>query len=255
MTVSREKYLIVNADDFGLSPGVNRGIIEAHERGIVTSTSLMVRHDAAAEAAAYLRGHPRLGAGLHVDLGEWAFRGGEWVPVYEVVPVDDHNAVQREVERQLESFRRLVGAEPGHLDTHQHVHKREAARTILCELGSRLGVPVRHFTPGLRYCGEFYGQTTEGAPCHHAIGVEAMLGLLSRMEAGVTELACHPGMQEELNTMYRDERAMEVAVLCDPIIRAALSDFGIRLCSFGEARSATGSLVPDADGGSGGASR
>ncbi|MGA2658858.1 MAG: ChbG/HpnK family deacetylase, partial [Verrucomicrobiota bacterium] len=52
--------LIVNADDFGLDPGVNRGIIKSHEYGIVTSASLMVRWPAAAEAAAYAREHPEL---------------------------------------------------------------------------------------------------------------------------------------------------------------------------------------------------
>lgn len=47
--------MIVNADDFGLSPGVNRGIIQAHEHGIVTSASLMVRRAAAYQAAQYAR--------------------------------------------------------------------------------------------------------------------------------------------------------------------------------------------------------
>jgi len=53
-----ERRLIVNADDFGQSPGINRGIMEAHERGIVTSVSLMVRWPAAVEAAAYARRLP-----------------------------------------------------------------------------------------------------------------------------------------------------------------------------------------------------
>ena len=70
------RVLVVNADDYGRTEGVNRGIIEAHERGIVTSASLMVRWPAAREAAAYVRGGWRLGLGLHVDLGEWVFRGG-----------------------------------------------------------------------------------------------------------------------------------------------------------------------------------
>src|SRR5260370_3831130 len=82
----QKRYLIVNADDFGQSPGVNRGIIEAHERGIVTSASLMVRWPAAAEAAAYARLHPRLSVGLHLDFGEWVCRGGGWARPYQVVP-------------------------------------------------------------------------------------------------------------------------------------------------------------------------
>src|ERR687893_53407 len=82
--VAGNRYLIVNSDDFGLSRGVNQGIIEAHEQGIVTSASLMVRWPAAAEAAAYAREHSELSLGLHIDLSEWAYRDGDWRAVYEV---------------------------------------------------------------------------------------------------------------------------------------------------------------------------
>ena len=71
-----ERTLIVNADDFGLSPGVNAGVARTHEEGIVTSASLMVRQPAAEEAAAYARATPALGVGLHVDLGEWVWQDG-----------------------------------------------------------------------------------------------------------------------------------------------------------------------------------
>ena len=54
------RLLIVNADDFGQTAGVNRGVIEAHDRGIVTSASLMVRWPAAAEAASFARARPAL---------------------------------------------------------------------------------------------------------------------------------------------------------------------------------------------------
>ena len=83
------KHLIVNADDFGQSSGINRGIIEAHEHGIVTSTSLMSRWPGAVEAAQYARTHPELSVGLHIDLGEWEYREGNWLAVYTVVPLDD----------------------------------------------------------------------------------------------------------------------------------------------------------------------
>src|SRR5215210_6058372 len=96
-----DRFLIVNADDFGQSPGVNRGVIAAHERGIVTSASLMVRWPAAAEAAAYARARPGLSVGLHVDLGEWVYRDGAWAARYEVARADDRAAVAAELARQL----------------------------------------------------------------------------------------------------------------------------------------------------------
>src|SRR5436305_413636 len=153
-----EKYFIVNADDFGQSRGVNRGIIAAHERGIVTSASLMVRWPAADEAAAYGCANPILSVGLHVDLGEWAYREDTWVPVYEVVSPDDAAAVAAEVSRQLAIFRRLTGRDPTHLDSHQHVHAGEPARSVLTELAGHLNIPLRHCSAAVRYCGSFYGQ-------------------------------------------------------------------------------------------------
>jgi chitin disaccharide deacetylase len=232
MSASATRFLIVNADDFGLSDGVNRGIIEAHERGIVTSTSLMVRWPGAKDAASYINKHPELSTGLHVDLGEWAYREGDWVALYEVVPLSETQAVRREIEQQIADFRALTGLEPTHLDTHQHVHQREPTRELLIDFGRRLDVPVRHFVPAIRYCGGFYGQTGEGEPLPDAITIENLLVLLDALEPGYTELACHPGYALELDTMYRTERQAELHVLCDPRTRAALGQRGIVLCGF-----------------------
>jgi predicted glycoside hydrolase/deacetylase ChbG (UPF0249 family) len=66
------RYLTVNADDFGFTRGVNCGILEAHDRGIVTSASLMVERPAATEAADEARERPRLGVGLHAEVGRWS---------------------------------------------------------------------------------------------------------------------------------------------------------------------------------------
>ncbi|MBZ5628348.1 MAG: ChbG/HpnK family deacetylase [Acidobacteriia bacterium] len=62
------KRLIINADDFGLTRGVNRAIVEAHERGVVTSATLMASGSEFDEAVALARRLPRLSVGCHVDL-------------------------------------------------------------------------------------------------------------------------------------------------------------------------------------------
>ena len=110
------RTLIVNADDFGQSAGITRGVIEAHERGIVTSASLMVLWPASALAAAYARGRPAMSGGLHVDLGEWLYLGGTWRTRYQRVDLNDPAAVEREVRMQLERFRDLIGRDPSHLE-------------------------------------------------------------------------------------------------------------------------------------------
>jgi predicted glycoside hydrolase/deacetylase ChbG (UPF0249 family) len=219
------RILIVNGDDFGLSGGVNRGIVRAHEQGILTSASLMVRQHGAAEAAAYSKSRRELSVGLHVDLGEWVYRERGWHAVDELEPT------AQEVEGQLQKFRRLVGRDPTHLDSHQHVHRDEPARTICTELANRLGVPLRLFGP-IHYNGDFYGQEGDGTPLPANIKVAALIGLIRALPEGVTELGCHPGEDEELASAYRRERPIEVETLCDPQVRAAISEEGIELRSF-----------------------
>jgi predicted glycoside hydrolase/deacetylase ChbG (UPF0249 family) len=232
--VTAPRRLIVNADDFGQSPGVNRGVVRAHEDGIVTAATLMVRWAAAEKAAAYARTHPALSLGLHLDLGEWEYAGGEWRARYEVVDTHDGEAVEGEVARQLETFGRLVGRGPTHLDSHQHVHRHEPVRSALRRAGRRLGVPVRHYDAGIHHRGDFYGQDGRGQPYPDAITVDRLVDLLESLPPGVTELGCHPGNPECLDSTYGAERAAEVATLCDPRVRTALGRLGIRLCSFAD---------------------
>jgi chitin disaccharide deacetylase len=234
--MTAKRHLIINADDFGLSSGVNRGIIKAHEHGIVTSASLMVRWPTAPEAAVYSREHPNLSLGLHVDLGEWAYRDEAWVPLYEVVPVEDPAAVADEVSRQLSTFRRLVGKDPTHIDSHQHVHLRKSVRPVLVEIARDLAVPLRHYSSEIRYFGDFYGQTAEGLPLPYAISVDGLIKILEALPPGISELSCHPGEADDLATMYRSERLEEVKALSNPRIRAAISTLKIELCSFSNIR-------------------
>jgi predicted glycoside hydrolase/deacetylase ChbG (UPF0249 family) len=227
------RWLIVNADDFGQSIGVNSGIARAHEEGIVTSASLMVRWPAAIQAAHYARRHSALSIGLHVDLGEWACRGREWVQLYEVVQDQDIRTIHDEIERQLNRFRELIGTNPTHFDSHQHAHDDEPTRTVLAEMARSLGVPLRGQDPEIRYRGDFYGQTADGSPMPEAISVGGLIALFESLPPGVTELGCHPGSTMDLETMYAAERLTEVEVLCDPRVRAALKTRGICLRSFG----------------------
>jgi len=233
--MTEKKHLIVNTDDFGLSTDVNRGIIEAYEKGIVTSASLMVRWSAAKEAAAYGKANQNLSIGLHVDLYEWIYRKGDWMPLYEVVQVDDRTAVMKEVSKPIDIFHKLTGQDPTHIDSHQHVHQQEPVRSILIELARDIKVPFRHFTPEIKYCSGFYGQTTEGSPFPDAISVKGLLKILETLPSGFTELACHPGAGGDLETIYCSEREQEVKVLCDPKIRASIVDLELELCAFSEA--------------------
>ena len=231
--MSASRRLVVNADDFGLSEGVNAGIVRAHEEGIVTSTSLMV-HGAGAEAAALAAARlPALGVGLHLDLAEWECVDGEWRAVYERVDAADAAAVAAELEAQLGRFRELLGREPGHLDSHQHVHRSEPVRSLMGARAKELRVPLRHHGR-VRYCGAFYGRGHGNAPQPGAVTPARLAALVAGIPAGATELCCHPGRDPEPGG-YGAERVLELEALCDPGVREAADRAEVRLCTFAEA--------------------
>ena len=227
-----ERMLIVNADDFGLSPGVNAGVARTHEEGILTSASLMVRWPAAEEAAAYAAQTPSLGVGLHVDLGEWEYRNGQWVQLYDVVDMEDPLAIEREIRAQLDSFHRLMGRRPSHIDSHQHVHDHEP-RPVFLRIAEELAIPLRGNTPGIHHL-NFYGRTRRGAQLGDGLSVELLLDAIGSLPRGVSELGCHPGIEGDTGSIYERERSQEVEILCDPRVRAALEQGGVQLRTFAD---------------------
>jgi predicted glycoside hydrolase/deacetylase ChbG (UPF0249 family) len=227
------RYLIVNADDFGYSDSVNRGILEAHDKGIVTSASLMVERPGATQAADRAQERPRLGVGLHVEVGRWRVSRLPRRGAARSATSLGARAAE-DLRRQLERFRLLVGREPSHLDSHQHRHLAPFVRPAFEEVAAELGLPLRRVDPRVRFCGEFYGHDGRGRPEPEAITVDALIRLIENIDGEVTELCCHPGYTDDLDDWYRTEREQEVRALCDPRVRSAVEREALRLCSYAE---------------------
>jgi chitin disaccharide deacetylase len=212
------KSLIVNGDDFGSSQGINRGIIVAHEQGILTSASLMVDLPASAEAARLGADHPDLGVGLHVVLESLA---GSPPP-------------EAEVERQLERFIELTDHLPTHFDTHHNVHRDARVLPALLAVSERYSRPLRGHC-GVRHIAKFYGQW-DGETHLESVGPDAFAGIVATdLEDGFNELCCHPGyVNGELASSYLVERRAELETLCDPRVAALLREQEIDLVTFRE---------------------
>ena len=155
--------LIVNADDFGLSPGVNRAVIKGWREGILTSASLMAGGAAFDEAAELARGNPALQVGLHLTL----VHGRSVLPPAEIPGlVDDsgnftdnpvlagiryfflkglRHQLYREIEAQLRKVRD-AGISLSHVDGHLNIQMQPTVFGILMELAPRYGITTFRLT-------------------------------------------------------------------------------------------------------------
>ncbi len=219
------RVLIVNADDLGASDGVNRGIVHAHDHGLVTSASLMVRMPAAEAAVQLARERPHLSVGLHVDLT------GEGTPP--PVDIDDVTACEVEVRAQLERFEELVGRPPTHLDTHHHVHRFRRLEHLFVQIADEAGLPLREHSD-VRFFPDFYGQWEDGETHPEWIGPENLIRMLDQeIEPGVTELSCHPGwFDASFDSPYHRERELELRTLCDPVVRRHVEQSDLVLANY-----------------------
>ncbi|HLT40373.1 MAG TPA: ChbG/HpnK family deacetylase [Enhygromyxa sp.] len=224
----KRKRLIVNADDFGASRGINRGVAEAHRRGIVTSTSLMVTMPRAADAAAMAADMPELGIGLHAVLTREDARP--------LLPFDDPDRCRAELLRQLDQFERLMKRPPTHLDAHHNIHRDPRLTPVFLAVASELGLPLREHSAA-RYFSSFYGQWDDGETHLEQIGVEMLCRMLGTELCGeVTELGCHPGhVDPEFPSSYSIEREAELRTLCDPRVREAVRALEISLITHADA--------------------
>jgi predicted glycoside hydrolase/deacetylase ChbG (UPF0249 family) len=213
------KCLIVNGDDFGVSPGVNRGILAAHANGILTSTSLMVDAPASGDATRLGTEHPGLGVGLHVVLAG-----------------TQPDEAEAEIGRQLERFTELTGQLPTHIDSHHHVHRDPRRLPAFQAVAERHRLPLRD-DPDVHFIGRFYAQW-DGETHPEAISPEALASIIeNEVQEGVNELCCHPGRPDsDLRSSYSRERETELETLCDPGVAARIEQLAIRLVTFREVR-------------------
>ncbi|MBD2238446.1 hopanoid biosynthesis-associated protein HpnK [Aulosira sp. FACHB-113] len=153
------RHVIINADDFGFSSGVNQAIIQAYEQGVLTSTSLMVTGDAAEDAIAWAGNHPNLAVGLHLVLvcGKSALppsqiphlvdSGGNFSesPFQAGLRYQFHSAareeLRQEIRAQLTKFRD-TGLTLSHIDGHLHLHTHPVVLRILVELAQEFNIRV-----------------------------------------------------------------------------------------------------------------
>ena len=152
------RLLIVNADDYGLTPGVSRGILRAHRDGIVTSTSVLTLAPGFREAGPWLKEAPSLGIGVHLaavgedppsppaaqirSLVDPAGRlPVSWKPFLlralarRIRPAELEREFSAQIERVVE-----LGVPVTHLDTHQHLHLWPGVREAVIRLAGRFGV-------------------------------------------------------------------------------------------------------------------
>ncbi|MDQ2631268.1 MAG: ChbG/HpnK family deacetylase [Actinomycetota bacterium] len=198
--MSPDRFLIVNADDLGMTAAVNDGVFAAHEGGIVTSASLMVLREEAPAAVEALGDYPDLAIGLHLEAGEGC-------------------------RSQLGRFRDLVGRDPTHLDSHKHVHETDKAFGAAAEaLAAELEVPLRN--RGVRYERRFYGRD--------AISPAHLIALIEGLPPGWTEIGCHPAAGPVPSSSYDAERQIELATLRHPEVKNLLNVTSVRLCSYAQ---------------------
>jgi len=153
------RNLVVNADDLGLTVGVNNGIFDAHDRGILTSASVFANAPATTDALRRIRSHPSLGVGVHLTLVD----GTPTLSPSSVSSlVDDHGRFRAswkpfiiaclrgrvaldEVERELTAQIDRIASEGirlTHLDAHKHVHAFPPLFAIVVRLAARFHIPV-----------------------------------------------------------------------------------------------------------------
>src|SRR5256886_13749157 len=168
--------------------------------------------------------------------------GSFWRPSELLARSIDRGEALMEYRAQFARARELVGREPTHVDTHHWVHDHPALSWAVCELALETGAAARTHTPEQR---DEYRAKGVRTPDHFTrefqhpghIEVADLLALLSRLEGGGSGAMCHPGGPNPRvipTSAYARERPIELAVLTDQRVRAALESQGITLTTFAD---------------------
>ena len=244
--------VIINADDFGLTEGVCRGIVKAIHAGGVTATTAMACAPGAVERlrrwapeiSGYIGVHLQLTSGTPVlapaRVPSLVREDGRFPARRKEIHSPEPDEILAEWQAQIEC---LLGAgiEPTHLDSHHHVHGLPTLFPAFCELARRYSLPARsldtNMTRDLRAAGVVCVDQTLTGWYGGKLSISSLLqvlreGALEHPAAKSFELMCHPGQVDEgllSLSRYVTEREVELAVLTDLHLPQELVAAGFRL--------------------------
>ncbi len=215
-----KKKLVVNADDFGLSPAVNYGIIECFSYGILTSTTLMINQKYTKHAIRLSKLYPKISIGLHATLDKgYSLSGvssltnekGELQNSAYLLENGEEEDFYKEIELQIEKFIELVGKRPTHIDTHHHIHLRnQNALNALKKVSRKYNLKYRTQETLMA---DFYSDN---------VNKEFLLSKLENEERDFSEIMCHPGFYDQYLSKissYNLKRIDELSLLLDEDIK------------------------------------
>lgn len=270
--MTARKRLIVNADDFGFTPGVNRGIVAAHRDGILTATTLMANADAFDDAVRLARDTPSLDVGCHLVL----ISGRSVLPPHAPLPASVAELLWALAARRIRVYDEMAaqvrkilatGLLPTHLDTHKHTHLAPPVLDAVARIAQEFGIPWvrRPFdipltsahggTPLLKRAtsgslqvlrGRFHRvlarrgcRTTDHFAGFQLTGrfrAPELAQLIRALPDGLTEFMCHPGYCAgdllRARTRLKKSREREMEALIAPEVREALLETGVELVNY-----------------------
>lgn len=269
---AKKRLLAVNADDFGFTRDVNRGIVDAHRNGILTSTTLMANGDAFEDAARLSFETPTLDVGVHFVLvgGRSVASPGRELPatvaalIRQVASgrIDIGPELRAQIEKILSAGIRVT-----HLDTHKHTHLLPPVLEAVAKLGEEFGVPwvrrpmdlpmhgapagtpwkIRLASQAMSSLRARFHRVLEGHGCRTTdwfagfqmtgrYDATEVVRLLANLQPGTTEFMTHPGYcGEELmasRTRLKSSREAELRALTDARVREAVEREGILLAPY-----------------------
>jgi len=238
--------VIFNADDFGLTEGVNNGIVRANLEGVVKSTTMLVGMPAEQHAVALAKDLSSLKVGLHLrfTLGKpltsyagFTDESGHFLGYNQFWEKEtfDAKAVYDECIAQVEHFLSL-GLTLSHIDSHHHVHVHPSLLPVVEEVAAKYAVPLRgvdmtdHPTHPTRYkfCHEFYDQ---------GVDLDRLVQQLVDLsqEYQVVEVMCHPAIVDQPlldGSSYANQREKELSILTDDKLVVLLQRHAIEVTDY-----------------------
>ncbi len=265
------RRLVVNADDFGFTPDVNEGIVEAHRRGILTATTLMANGDAFEDAVRRARQTPALDIGCHLVL-----IGGSSLVTGRAFPAGAPRLIAALAARQIRPYDELraqvrkilnAGLHPTHLDTHKHTHLAPPVLDAVARLSEEFGIrwvrrpfdfPLRAMSGAIpraqraasaalglarrrfhRVLARHGCRTTDHFAGFQLTGrfrARELANLIAMLPEGSTEFMCHPGYcrdpLRQARTRLKESRERELEALIAPEVMEAVRSHGVELVGY-----------------------